>query len=211
MRFIPRTMNCVRRSLVTGWDCFPCSESTSVVGCASGSAIGSSSHGKAFSSNEAISLREVPGPPNTNPAPVAEESNRWCVEGQWQIYRDAKMLNEKKKMARLITEERRVLMRSLHTIPDIHQLFQLHKCDWMARIFGTYIEEIVQEFYASYAATLHDSIDKRSKPTAQDPFTSTLVRGIPVDISQITISRFLYGTGTNWAVNTTKLTIGGIL
>ncbi|KAG5591370.1 hypothetical protein H5410_041884 [Solanum commersonii] len=77
-------------------------------------------------------------------------------------------------MARLITEERRVLTGSLHTVPDIHRLFNLHKCDWMARDPGTYSEEIVREFYASYAATLRGSISKRSKPLAQDPLTSTL-------------------------------------
>ncbi|KAG5632062.1 hypothetical protein H5410_003779 [Solanum commersonii] len=82
-------------------------------------------------------------------------------------------------MARLITEERRVLMGSLHTVPNIHRLFNLHKFDWMARDPGTYSEEIVWEFYASYAATLRGSISKRSKPLAQAPLTSTLVRGCP--------------------------------
>ncbi|KAG5595790.1 hypothetical protein H5410_037022 [Solanum commersonii] len=137
---------------------------------------------------------------------MAVSQNRWCVEGQWQIYRDAKMVNEKQKMARLITEERRVLTGSLHTVPDIHRLFNLHKCDWMARDPGTYSEEIVREFYASYAATLRGSISKRSKPLAQDPLTSTLVRGCPVDISPATIRRFLYGptAGHSWSLNTAK-------
>uniref|UniRef100_M1CNU5 Integrase core domain containing protein n=1 Tax=Solanum tuberosum TaxID=4113 RepID=M1CNU5_SOLTU len=107
-------------------------------------------------------------------------------------------------MARLITEERRVLTGNLHTIPDIHHLFRLHKCKWMARDPKTYSEEIVREFYASYAATLRGSIDKRSKPTAQDPLTSTMVRGFSVDISHATINRFLYGLGPDhiWALNT---------
>ena len=78
-------------------------------------------------------------------------------------------------MARTITEERRVLTGSLHTVPDIHQLFNFHKCDWMARDLGTYNEEIVREFYASYAATLRGSISKWPKPLAQDPLTSTMV------------------------------------
>ncbi|KAG5585933.1 hypothetical protein H5410_046367 [Solanum commersonii] len=116
------------------------------------------------------------------------------------------MVNEKQKMARLITEERRVLTGSLHTVPDIHRLFNLHKCDWMARDPGTYSEEIVREFYASYAATLWGSISKRSKPLAQDPLTSTLVRGCPVDISPATIRRFLYGptAGHSWSLNTAE-------
>uniref|UniRef100_M1APM8 Integrase core domain containing protein n=1 Tax=Solanum tuberosum TaxID=4113 RepID=M1APM8_SOLTU len=76
----------------------------------------------------------------------------------------------------------------------------------MARDPGTYSEEIVPEFYASYAATLRGSISKRSKPIAQDPLTSTMVRGCPVDISHATISRFLYGpiTGHSWSLNTTE-------
>ncbi|KAG5576288.1 hypothetical protein H5410_056422 [Solanum commersonii] len=103
-------------------------------------------------------------------------------------------------------EERRVLTVSLHTVPDIHQLFNLHKCDWMARDPGTYSEEIVREFYASYAAPLHGSISKQSKPIAKDPLTSTVVRGCSVDISHANISRFLYGptTGHSWSLNTAE-------
>ena len=64
------------------------------------------------------------------------------------------MIKYKQKMARTITEERKVLTGSLHTVPEIHRLFNFHKCDWMARDPGTYSEEMVREFYASYAATL---------------------------------------------------------
>ncbi|KAG5614513.1 hypothetical protein H5410_014337, partial [Solanum commersonii] len=148
---------------------------------------------QAASSDEATSSEPIPVPPNYAPTLVAGEPNRWCVEGQWKIYRDAKMVNDKQKMVRLITEERRVLTGSLHTVLDIHRLFNLHKCDWMAREPGTYSEEMVREFYASYAATLRGSISKRSQPLAQDPLTSTLVRGCPVDIFPATIRRFLYG------------------
>jgi len=40
----------------------------------------------------------------------------------------------------------------------------------------------------------------------QDPLTSTVVRGCPVDISHATISRFLYGptTGHSWSLNTAE-------
>uniref|UniRef100_M1DYT2 Integrase core domain containing protein n=1 Tax=Solanum tuberosum TaxID=4113 RepID=M1DYT2_SOLTU len=142
------------------------------------SATGSGSHEKDASFDEATSSEAVLAPRNNNPTPVAGEPNKWCVEGQWQIYRDTKMLNEKEKMARLITEERRVLTGSLHTVPEIHRLFNLHK--W--------------------------SISKRAKPTEQDSLTSTIVRGCPIDISRATISQFLYGpiTGHSWSLNTTK-------
>uniref|UniRef100_M1DX59 Integrase core domain containing protein n=1 Tax=Solanum tuberosum TaxID=4113 RepID=M1DX59_SOLTU len=76
----------------------------------------------------------------------------------------------------------------------------------MARDPGTYNEEIVQEFYASYAATFRGSISKWSKPLAQDPLISTMVQGFLVDISPATISRFLYGptTGHSWSLNTAE-------
>uniref|UniRef100_M1D9T7 Integrase core domain containing protein n=1 Tax=Solanum tuberosum TaxID=4113 RepID=M1D9T7_SOLTU len=109
-------------------------------------------------------------------------------------------------MARLITEECRVLTGSLHTVPEIHRLFKLQKCDWMAQAPRTYSEEIVREFYASYTATLRGSISKRTKPTEQDPFTSTMVPGCLVHISRATISRFLYSpiTGYSWSLNITQ-------
>ncbi|KAG5605842.1 hypothetical protein H5410_027334 [Solanum commersonii] len=167
---------------------------------------GSSQDDQAALSDEATSSKSVPATRSEDPTPVASEPNRWCVEGQWQIYRDAKMRNNKGKMARLITEECRVLTGSLHTVPDIHRLFNLYKCNWMARNPGTYSEEIVREFYASYAATLRGLISKRSKPMDQDPLTSTMVRGCPVDISHATISCFLYGptTGYSWSLNTAE-------
>uniref|UniRef100_M1E140 Integrase core domain containing protein n=1 Tax=Solanum tuberosum TaxID=4113 RepID=M1E140_SOLTU len=149
------------------------SEYAHAAGSSAKSATGSGENDQAASSDEATSSEPIPTPRNDDPTPVAGELNRWCVEGQWQIYRDAKMVNDKQKMTQLITEERRVLTGSLHVVPDIHRVFDLHKCDWMARDPGTYSEEIVREFYASYAATLRDSITKRLKPLAQDPLTST--------------------------------------
>uniref|UniRef100_M1DU82 Integrase core domain containing protein n=1 Tax=Solanum tuberosum TaxID=4113 RepID=M1DU82_SOLTU len=74
----------------------------------SGSTTGSSSPGQATPSDEATSSGKVPVPRNYDPELVAKEPNRWCFEGKWQIYRDARMWNGKEKMARLITEERRV-------------------------------------------------------------------------------------------------------
>uniref|UniRef100_M1DX05 Integrase core domain containing protein n=1 Tax=Solanum tuberosum TaxID=4113 RepID=M1DX05_SOLTU len=114
------------------------------------------------------------------------------------------MLTEKEKIARLVTEEHRVLTGSLHTMPDIHQLFQKHKCEWMAPSPGAFGEERVREFYASYAATLRGSIDRRSKPATQAPLTATLVHGFSVDISETTIRKFLYGPSHTLPINTTK-------
>uniref|UniRef100_M1DVC0 Integrase core domain containing protein n=1 Tax=Solanum tuberosum TaxID=4113 RepID=M1DVC0_SOLTU len=182
------------------------SEPDHAAGSSAKSSTASGENDQAASADKATSLESIPIPQNDDPTPVAAEPNRWCVEGQWQIYRDGKMINDKQKMARTITEERRVLTGSLHTVPDIHRLFNFHKCDWMARDPGTYSEEMVREFYASYAATICGSITIRSKPLAQDPLTSTMVRGCPVDISPSTIIRFLDGptTGYSWSLNTSE-------
>lgn len=60
------------------------------------------------------------------------------------MYWDAKMLNEKGVMTQLVTKERRVITRSLVIVPDVHKLFDLYKCGWMAQDLGTYNEEIVR-------------------------------------------------------------------
>uniref|UniRef100_M1DF63 Integrase core domain containing protein n=1 Tax=Solanum tuberosum TaxID=4113 RepID=M1DF63_SOLTU len=83
-----------------------CSESVSNFGFTSGS----SSDGATASSFETTSVGEIPVPPNTDHAPVAEEPNRWCMSGHWQIYRDTLMLTEKDRMARFGTEEHRVCL-----------------------------------------------------------------------------------------------------
>uniref|UniRef100_M1DIV7 Integrase core domain containing protein n=1 Tax=Solanum tuberosum TaxID=4113 RepID=M1DIV7_SOLTU len=51
---------------------------------------------------------------------------------------------------------------------------------------------------------LRGSIHKNVKPRAQPPLKATLVHGFSVDISHITISRFLYGSGTTWALNSAE-------
>uniref|UniRef100_M1DM43 Integrase core domain containing protein n=1 Tax=Solanum tuberosum TaxID=4113 RepID=M1DM43_SOLTU len=150
------------------------SESNSVAGSGSGSATSSSAHEAVASFDEPSSSNGIHISQNDQPDPIEGEPNRWFVEGQWQIYRDTKMKNGKEKMARTITEERRVLTGSLYTMPDIHHLFQRHKCEWMAHDPSTYSEEIVREFNASYATTLRGRIHKNAKAATQDPLTSTM-------------------------------------
>uniref|UniRef100_M1D833 Integrase core domain containing protein n=1 Tax=Solanum tuberosum TaxID=4113 RepID=M1D833_SOLTU len=74
----------------------------------------------------------------------------------------------------------------------------------MGRDPGSHSEEIVREFYASYASTLGGSIHRNANPRAHNPFTSILVQGIVVDISRLIIVRFLYGPSTSRALNTTE-------
>ena len=54
---------------------------------------------------------------------------------------------------------------------------------------------MVQEFYASYVATLRSQIDRRAAPGKQAPLEQVRVRGVQVDISLPAIRRFLYGEG----------------
>ncbi|KAK4707242.1 hypothetical protein R3W88_033214 [Solanum pinnatisectum] len=97
----------------------------------SGSIFGSSSNGVNTSSFEGDSVGHLPVPPNTNPALVAEEPNRWYISGQYQIYRDARMLNEKDRMARLVTEERRGSHRQpLHRAPSMSSFRDIGTNGW---------------------------------------------------------------------------------
>lgn len=69
------------------------------------------------------------------------------------------MINEKGLMSGLIAVKPRVLIGILHTVPEVHQIFNLHKCDYIAQNLGTYSEEIMRKFNAYYVATLRRSID----------------------------------------------------
>ena len=95
------------------------------------------------SSDEAEILESTPGSPAFALTPVTDQPNRWCVDGQFQVYSDAKFLTDKGVMTRTLTLERRVLIGSLLTMPEIHNLFTRHHLEWTARPFGRYSEEMV--------------------------------------------------------------------
>ncbi|WMV50329.1 hypothetical protein MTR67_043714 [Solanum verrucosum] len=107
-------------------------------------------------------------------------------------------------MARTITVEHRVLTGSLHSAPVMKDFFRRHKCEWMAWDPENYSEEMTREFYASYAATVRNSISKNDKPLAQPPLQSTLVRNSLVDISDATICRFISGPAHTLPINTVE-------
>ena len=109
---------------------------------------------------EAQSLESAPEPQLEVPAPVPNEPNRWCIDDQYHIYRDAKMLNEKMVMTRLVTIERQVLTGSLCIVPKVQNLFTRHTLEWTSCSLETHREEVVREFYASYVVTLKGSLDR---------------------------------------------------
>ena len=99
-------------------------------------------------------------------------------------------------MTRLKTVEWRVLTGSLYTVHAVHDLFTRHRLELMARSVGPYSEEIVQDFYASYVATLCGALDKKLNSAKHDPLKKFMVKGCRVDISPTTIRRFLYAVPT---------------
>ena len=75
---------------------------------------------------------------------------RWTVLG----IRNAKLLNNKGVMTRMVTVERQVLKGSLHTFPVEHDLFTRHRLEWMVMSLGSYSKDIVRDFYALSVANL---------------------------------------------------------
>ena len=93
--------------------------------------------------DEADSLESTSGSPALALTPATDQPNRWCVDGQFKVFSDAKFLTDKGVMTQTLTLERRVLTRSLPTMPEIHNLFTRHRLEWTARPLGRYSEEIV--------------------------------------------------------------------
>ncbi|TMW91954.1 hypothetical protein EJD97_013698 [Solanum chilense] len=53
------------------------------------------------SNDEAYSLESASSHKDDVPAPFPDYPNRWCVDGQYQVYKDTKVLNEKGMVTRL--------------------------------------------------------------------------------------------------------------
>lgn len=136
-------------------------------------------------------------PQHEVPAAIIDDIDRCCVEDHYWVYRDAKMLNDKGVMTRMLTVEWRFLTESLHIVPIVHDLFTCHQLEWKVRSVGPYSEDMVRELYASYVVTLRGPLDWRANPAMQAPITDIRVRGCRVDISSPTIRRFLYGKDTD--------------
>lgn len=58
---------------------------------------------------------------------MSDKPNRLGVKVQYLVYRDSNMLNEKGVITRLVTMENLVITGSLHTFPEVHKLFNLHR------------------------------------------------------------------------------------
>ncbi|TMW82757.1 hypothetical protein EJD97_005030, partial [Solanum chilense] len=123
-------------------------------------------------SDKADSLDSILGSPAQAPTPATDLPNRWCVDGQFQVYSDAMSLTDKGVMTRTLTLERRVLTGSLITMDEIHNLFTRNLLEWTARLLGRCSEEMA-------------------------PLEQVRVWRVYVDISLPAIRRFLYGEGVD--------------
>ena len=79
--------------------------------------------------DEADCSESTPGSPARALNPATDHPTRWCVDGQFQVYSDAKFLNNKEVMTLTLILERWVLMGSLPTVPQIHNLFTRHRLE----------------------------------------------------------------------------------
>ena len=95
------------------------------------------------SSDEADTSDSTSGAPPQVPTPASDQPNWWCVDGQFQVYSDAKFLTDKGVMTQTLTLDRRVLTGSLPTMPEIHNLFTKHHLEWTAHPLGRYSEKMV--------------------------------------------------------------------
>lgn len=98
--------------------------------------------------NEVQCLQSALSPQHHVLAPIHDKPNQWCVNGNYQIYRDEKILNYKMVMTWLMTVEWRVLTWSLQIVLEVHNLFTHHRILWMACIPKSYSYVVVREFYA---------------------------------------------------------------
>ena len=78
------------------------------------------------SSDEVDKSESTPGSATRALTPFVDQLNRWCVDGLYQVYLDAKFLNDNGVMTRTITLERQVLTGSVLTMPEFHNLFTRH-------------------------------------------------------------------------------------
>lgn len=104
--------------------------------------------------DESTRTEVAPAHRTDDPSLVACEPNMLCFKGWWKKYRDANIINKKGVMSWLINEKRWILTGILLTVSEEHRQFNINKSDWMAQDMGTFNEEIMLEFYASYPSTL---------------------------------------------------------
>ena len=77
-------------------------------------------------SDEADSAYSTPAPKTGVSISIDDQHNRWCVEGQYEVYTDAKLPNDKGVMTWTLQLEWNVLTGSIPIMLAIHELFTRH-------------------------------------------------------------------------------------
>ncbi|TMW86760.1 hypothetical protein EJD97_020915, partial [Solanum chilense] len=110
------------------------------------------------SSDEASSSESTPGSPIHALTSITDQPNLWSHDSDTYI-------------------ERWLLMGSLSTMPESHNLFTRHRLELTARPLGRYSEEFVRDFYASYVGTLRSQIGRRAAPAKLAPLEQIVKDG----------------------------------
>ncbi|TMW90971.1 hypothetical protein EJD97_014980 [Solanum chilense] len=128
--------------------------------------------------DEADSSESTPDSPTCAVTPVTDQSNRWCVDGQYQVYSDAMFLNDKRVMTWTLTLEQWVLTGSLPMMPEIHNLYTRHRLEWTARPLGHYSEELVDISMLAIRRFLYgENVDANRTPlTAEFDYRGQIVK-----------------------------------
>lgn len=86
---------------------------------------------------------------------------------------------------RCIYEKRRIDLSGINRVPQLWETFDRYHLEWMIKPLGSYSPTMVQEFFASYRATVVIPMHKYPglvRFVRQPQLDHTLVRGIEVDI-----------------------------
>ncbi|MCE2056121.1 hypothetical protein HAX54_044089 [Datura stramonium] len=111
---------------------------------------------------------------------------------------------EKGNPSHSIQEEPMIHINILSEVPDLKRFFKGYNMYWMAKTPRKYSMEMVCEFYTNYFNTLENKAPSKNETKKEPMLDSVKVRAIPVDISKLTITRFLVGNGYTVLTQTTK-------
>ncbi|MCD9638572.1 hypothetical protein HAX54_022629 [Datura stramonium] len=90
-----------------------------------------------------------------------------------------------------IQEEPKIQTGALNEVPELRRLFEKYIVHWIVETPGRYSGDMVCEFYENYYSTMEKNAPTRQAVKKEWCYT-WFNQSIPVDISERTISRFLY-------------------
>ncbi|MCD7455473.1 hypothetical protein HAX54_028275 [Datura stramonium] len=103
-----------------------------------------------------------------------------------------------------IPEEPKIQTGALMKCSKLIQLFKKYNMRWMAETLRKYSGEMVREFYTNYYSTLENKAPKRQAVKKEPVLDMVPIKACSVDISDRTISQFLFGSVYKALVLTTE-------